>query len=161
MLHKDLTGADLHINKVHADTHVVAGTDPLVLAESQVTDLTTDLSGKVETDDARLSDARTPVAHTQAESTVIDLVDDLAGKAPTVHAHVKADVTDFPASMPASDVSVWAKEGTKPAYTSAEVGSPSGSGSSSGSNTGDQTLSGLGAEAVSYTHLTLPTKRIV
>jgi hypothetical protein len=63
-LHKDLTGADLHVGKLHAETHVVAGTDPLVLAESQVTDLTTDLSGKVETDDARLSDARAPTAHT-------------------------------------------------------------------------------------------------
>lgn len=37
--------------------------------------------------DARLSDARTPVAHT----------------------HVKANITDFPASLPASDVSAWAK----------------------------------------------------
>lgn len=48
-LHKDLTGADLHVAGIHADTHVVAGTDPLVLAESQVTALVTDLSAKVET----------------------------------------------------------------------------------------------------------------
>lgn len=121
-LHKDLVGEDLHVNKLHAATHVAAGTDPLVLAESQVTDLTTDLAAKVATTDARLSDARAPTAHTQAEATVIDLVDDLAGKAPTVHAHVKADVTDFPASMPASDVSAWAKGATKPSYTNAEVG---------------------------------------
>ena len=96
-LHKDLIGADLHINKIHADTHVAAGTDPLVLAESQVTDLVTDLSGKVDEGDARLTDARTPTAHTQAESTVTDLVADLAGKAAAVHTHVKADITDFPA----------------------------------------------------------------
>ena len=97
MLHKNLTGLDLHIAKLHADTHVAAGTDPLVLAESQVTDLVTDLSGKVDEGDARLTDARTPTAHTQAESTVTDLVADLAGKAAAVHTHVKADITDFPA----------------------------------------------------------------
>lgn len=31
MLHRDLTGADLHINKLHAATHLVGGTDPLPL----------------------------------------------------------------------------------------------------------------------------------
>lgn len=46
MLHKDLTGNNLHVNKLHADTHVAAGTDPLVLAESQITDLVTDLAAK-------------------------------------------------------------------------------------------------------------------
>jgi hypothetical protein len=99
-LHKDLTGADLHVNKVHADTHVVAGTDPLVLAESQVTDLTTDL----------------------------------AAKAATVHAHVKADVTDFPASLPASDVSEWAKAGTKPSYAYSEITTPPTLGTASEKN---------------------------
>lgn len=44
MLHKDLAGVDLHVNALHADTHVAAGTDPLILAESQVTDLTADLA---------------------------------------------------------------------------------------------------------------------
>lgn len=38
------------------------------------------------------------------------------------HPHVKADITDFPTSMPASDVSAWAKAATKPAYTPSEVG---------------------------------------
>jgi len=56
--------------------------------------------GAVATGDARLSDAR----------------------APTAHSHVKADVSDFPASMPASDVSAWAKAASKPSYTAAEVG---------------------------------------
>lgn len=42
--------------------------------------------------------------------------------APKSHKHSKADVTDFPASMPASDVSAWAKAPTKPTYTAAEVG---------------------------------------
>lgn len=38
------------------------------------------------------------------------------------HKHKKADITDFPTSMPASDVYPWAKEATKPSYTKAEVG---------------------------------------
>lgn len=46
----------------------------------------------------------------------------LNGKSDNGHKHVKADVTDFPTSMPASDVYAWAKAATKPTYTSAEVG---------------------------------------
>lgn len=44
------------------------------------------------------------------------------GKADRSHTHVKADITDFPASLPASDVSAWAKAATKPTYTASEVG---------------------------------------
>ena len=57
-----------------------------------------------EGNDARLSNARTPLAHT----------------------HKKADISDFPTSMPASDVPAWAKAASKPSYTASEVGaSPS------------------------------------
>lgn len=38
------------------------------------------------------------------------------------HQHEKADITDFPISMPASDVHSWAKATTKPSYTKAEIG---------------------------------------
>ena len=38
------------------------------------------------------------------------------------HKHGKADITDFPTSMPASDVYPWAKATTKPSYTKAEIG---------------------------------------
>ena len=38
------------------------------------------------------------------------------------HKHGKADIIDFPTSMPASDVYAWAKAATKPSYTKAEVG---------------------------------------
>ena len=53
---------------------------------------------------------------TQAE------LDAVEGKADKAHVHARADVTDFPSSMPASDVSAWAKAATKPTYTAAEVG---------------------------------------
>lgn len=42
--------------------------------------------------------------------------------APKSHTHTKSQITDFPKSMPASDVSAWAKAASKPSYTKAEVG---------------------------------------
>ena len=44
------------------------------------------------------------------------------GAAATSHTHTKSEITDFPTSMPASDVSAWAKASTKPTYTASEVG---------------------------------------
>ena len=44
------------------------------------------------------------------------------GASPTGHKHTKSEITDFPTSMPASDVHAWAKASTKPAYGAAEVG---------------------------------------
>lgn len=41
---------------------------------------------------------------------------------PTAHTHTKSQITDFPTSMPASDVSAWAKAASKPTYTYSEVG---------------------------------------
>jgi len=37
------------------------------------------------------------------------------------HKHPTSDITNFPSSMPASDVYAWAKASAKPAYTAAEV----------------------------------------
>ena len=41
---------------------------------------------------------------------------------PSSHKHTKSEITDFPTSMPASDVYGWAKASTKPSYTKSEVG---------------------------------------
>ena len=46
----------------------------------------------------------------------------LEGKAEKTHTHTKKDITDFPESLPASDVYEWAKQPNKPAYTAGEVG---------------------------------------
>ena len=46
----------------------------------------------------------------------------LSGKSDTGHTHTKSQITDFPTSMPASDVYSWAKASTKPTYTYSEVG---------------------------------------
>lgn len=41
---------------------------------------------------------------------------------PSTHTHTKSQITDFPTSMPASDVPAWAKAAKKPTYTKSEVG---------------------------------------
>ena len=41
---------------------------------------------------------------------------------PKAHTHKKSDITDFPTSLPASDVYGWAKASSKPSYTKSEVG---------------------------------------
>lgn len=45
---------------------------------------------------------------------------------PSSHTHTKSQITDFPSSMPASDVYAWAKAPTKPSYSWSEIsGKPS------------------------------------
>ena len=41
---------------------------------------------------------------------------------PSAHKHKKSEITDFPTSMPASDVYDWAKQQNKPSYSASEVG---------------------------------------
>lgn len=43
------------------------------------------------------------------------------------HTHTKSHITDFPTSMPASDVYSWAKASSKPSYTASEVGAAAAS----------------------------------
>lgn len=62
------------------------------------------------------ADQSLSAAQGKALKTLVD------GKAPISHTHTKSQITDFPTSMPASDVSAWAKAATKPSYTKAEVG---------------------------------------
>lgn len=65
--------------------------------------------------DAALSaDSTNPVQNKVIKSA-------LDGKSNTGHTHVKANITDFPTSMPASDVYPWAKQSSKPSYTISEV----------------------------------------
>lgn len=42
---------------------------------------------------------------------------------PSSHTHTKSQITDFPTSMPASDVYSWAKQPHKPAYSWSEISS--------------------------------------
>lgn len=60
--------------------------------------------------------------HDDRYYTETEINSKLAGKANSSHTHKKTDITDFPTSMPASDVKAWAKADTKPVYTKSEVG---------------------------------------
>lgn len=66
--------------------------------------------------DAELSTTSTNPVQNKVIKSALD------GKSNTGHKHAKADITDFPTSMPASDVPAWAKAATKPSYSKAEVG---------------------------------------
>ena len=66
-----------------------------------------------------------PVAFTGSYN---DLSDKPSNFAPSGHTHSRAQITDFPSSMPASDVYAWAKAASKPAYTASEVGALPASG---------------------------------
>ena len=64
-----------------------------------------------------------PAANLNAiQDEVIANANAIGGKAPVQHTHTKSQITDFPTSLPASDVSAWAKSPTKPTYTASEVG---------------------------------------
>lgn len=49
------------------------------------------------------------------------LVDTLASYSKTGHTHTVSNITDFPSSMPASDVPSWAKQSSKPSYSQSEI----------------------------------------
>lgn len=54
-------------------------------------------------------------------SNIVGLVEALEGKANKVHTHTKSQISDFPTSMPASDVHKRAKQVNKPTYTISEI----------------------------------------
>ena len=56
------------------------------------------------------------------EGTLVALDSHTHDYAATTHSHTWSDITDAPASFPASDVYAWAKAETKPSYSYSEVG---------------------------------------
>ena len=60
----------------------------------------------------------------QLRSDIIAKLNDTPAKE---HTHTKKDITDFPTSLPASDVYPWAKQPGKPTYTANEVGAAASS----------------------------------
>lgn len=66
----------------------------------------------------------TPSSHTHDDRyyTESEINSKLSWKANSSHTHSKSQITDFPTSMPASDVYSWAKASSKPSYSASEVG---------------------------------------
>ena len=78
-----------------------------------------DISGKEDKSNKVTSwSATTTDAHYPSEKLVKAALD---GKASSSHTHTKSQITDFPSSMPASDVYSWAKAKTKPSYAWGEI----------------------------------------
>lgn len=65
----------------------------------------------------------TPSSHTHDDRyyTETEMNSKLSGKANSSHTHTKSQITDFPTSMPASDVYSWAKASSKPSYSWSEI----------------------------------------
>ena len=65
----------------------------------------------------------TPSSHTHDDRyyTESEVNSKLSGKANSSHTHTKSQITDFPSSMPASDVYAWAKASSKPSYSWSEI----------------------------------------
>lgn len=90
----------------------------------------------------------------------------LNGKANAAHTHTKSQITDFPASLPASDVYSWAKQPSKPTYTASEVGAlPSGGTAVNSSKLGGYTLEQIkqmcGGDIVGKNMIVLPKHDIL
>ena len=80
-----------------------------------------DISGKEDKSNKVTSwSSTTTDTHYPSEKLVKSALD---GKAASSHTHTKAQITDFPTSLPASDVYSWAKAKTKPSYTWDEISS--------------------------------------
>ncbi len=96
-------------------------------AVQKVNDFITEFEGKLMTDEEREKLLNTYTKsdtynRQEVDEKNQDILDELNGKSDTGHSHSKSEITDFPASMPASDVPAWAKAASKPGYTASEVG---------------------------------------
>lgn len=102
------------------DTHVLIAVSPesdmMVRIRTDVVDLQKNKADASHNHDGRY------YTESEIDNKIASINSAISGKAASSHKHVKADISDFPTSMPASDVSAWAKAATKPTYTKSEVG---------------------------------------
>lgn len=80
--------SDSRTPTAHATTHGSAGSDPITIAQSQVTNLTTDLAGKAAT------------SHTHTIANVTSLQTTLDGKAALSHTHTPSDIAAAATTLP-------------------------------------------------------------
>ena len=115
-LNNDITELDNALNeKAGKDVATQSANGLMSAADKTKLDSIEESANKTVVDTALSDTSTNPV-----QNKVIDAA--LAGKANTSHTHTKSEITDFPTSLPASDVSEWAKAATKPTYTASEVG---------------------------------------
>lgn len=90
--------------------------------ENKITENSIDLENKIAEKTSGL-DEKFTTKSSELESKITEKTEALENKkAEKVHTHTVSDITDFPTSLPASDVHDWAKAEVKPSYTYSEVG---------------------------------------
>lgn len=88
------------------------------------TEIREEIDKKVDKEDGKslIADSEIERLATLKNYDDTEIREELENKANKNHSHVVEDITNFPSSMPASDVYPWAKEEDKPSYTKAEIG---------------------------------------
>ena len=91
--------------------------------EAQAAQQTANNAASVASANAEVIKKKSDVGHTHDDRyyTETEIDTKLAAKANSSHTHTKSQITDFPTSMPASDVYAWAKASSKPTYSMGEV----------------------------------------
>lgn len=94
--------------------HRRSGTDYTILDTYNIASLTIQFNGSTNT------------TYAPNAAKTVNITPAAIGAAASSHTHTKSQITDFPSSMPASDVYAWAKASTKPSYSWSEIsGKPS------------------------------------
>lgn len=89
--------------------HRRSGTDYTILDTYNIASLTIQFNGSTNT------------TYAPNAAKTVNITPAAIGAAPSSHTHTKSQITDFPSSMPASDVYAWAKASSKPSYSWSEI----------------------------------------
>lgn len=95
--------------------HRRSGTDYTILDTYNIAALTIQFNGSTNT------------TYAPNAAKTVNITPAAIGAAASSHTHTKSQITDFPSSMPASDVYAWAKASSKPSYSYSEVGAAAAS----------------------------------
>ena len=106
-------GTPYGITKLFSGTnnliHSRNGTDYTILDTYNIQSLTIQFNGTTNT------------TYAPNAAKTVNITPSAIGAAPSSHTHTKSQITDFPSSMPASDVYAWAKASSKPSYSWSEI----------------------------------------
>lgn len=106
-------GTSYGITKLFSGTndliHSRNGTEYTILDTYNIRSLTIQFNGSTYT------------TYNPSVTRTVNITPSAIGAAPSSHTHTKSQITDFPSSMPASDVYAWAKASSKPSYSWSEI----------------------------------------
>uniref|UniRef100_A0AAU8B0R5 Pyocin knob n=1 Tax=Dulem virus 41 TaxID=3145759 RepID=A0AAU8B0R5_9CAUD len=89
--------------------HKKNGTSYTILDTANIASLTIQFNGSTNT------------TYAPNAAKTVNITPAAIGAAASSHTHTKSQITDFPSSMPASDVYAWAKASSKPSYSWSEI----------------------------------------